>query len=470
MRMRLFFLTCLFCISLAGALSGAPTGSQVGSGEAVGGGCAAPPPETWPALPACPVWNSATCDWDVAEGRILHYEKQPDTWDGTTALEDKVLYVRKGVTIRFWAGGPRDFGLWPADAPFWSIADSNEDSLNGQRVISVKFETTSLSMDDCQEIKVSCSSTEGLWQSRIRVIVFEIEGKIRFHDNWPERSRTQVGVGELVELKYETIPSHGGSPISGNLIGDPEWISHSPRFPNSNFGNVSEYEIHFTLGQDTFTLELQSGVNKGSVNTISLTRVRPQAMLLRSSNPNLLSNTRGRWGFAECLEPYILPKNVSFVNVQLQEGQLRATATGWIREKLGDLVHPSQPFSGIFPGRFSMNPEYPGHPTMAHDIVGVTESFAIDDFRNDGYWGADIPVFYRTPAMSLHSSGWGGTSSLYDTGLHCMTNRTAILTTTVALGSGANDPAMRYIKCDYDRTVGSNEPTRRNVCGSVNFE
>jgi hypothetical protein len=86
-------------------------------------------------------------------------------------------------------------------------------------------------------------------------------------------------------------------------------------------------------------LEIQAGPSKGLGPSLSITVIAPNgAYLVRTSGTNI-QHVNGTCSAGFKGTSYLLPKNVSFINLEIREGTTAAIATGWLAASNGD-THP----------------------------------------------------------------------------------------------------------------------------------
>ncbi len=175
-----------------------------------------------------------------------------------------------------------------------------------------------------------------------------ISAKLSPHDNFPGRSTSRFGVGELIDLSFfasagETADSLGGL----------KWFIAQGQGTLTDLGandGTALYTAPASEGPITLVLKTVSGNNPGMVvATAEITIVEPQdARMIRKPGTNIL-HVQGTWSCAFLGEIFLLPADVSFSNILMREGSAPAVASGYLASLNGQ-IHDAGPLCSVGPG------------------------------------------------------------------------------------------------------------------------
>ena len=161
-------------------------------------------------------------------------------------------------------------------------------------------------------------------------------------DNFTGRSQTTYGIGEIVHLSFTTTPP--GRPASD--FGGLKWKKVSGvGTVTSGTDGTGTYDAGLTPGDVVLKLESQGGPCQGTGPTYSRSVIKPSGGYMEPYGTGLL-HTVNTWSCGWKGDVYLLPKNVSFTNMQFREGSCNATATGWLAPYNG-LPHAAGAWRGV---------------------------------------------------------------------------------------------------------------------------
>jgi hypothetical protein len=217
-----------------------------------------------------------------------------------------------------------------------------------------------------------------------------IEGVLTPRDNFSGRSLERYGVGEEVDLSFTSAPAVSADDLCGL-----EWQKSSGGGTlTSNTDGTGELTVGDAPGNIQLELKIASGESAGTiVATKIITVVAP-------SNANMVQAPgTGIWhvhgvasvGFKGHI--YLIPRDVSFQNIQFREGTCAGTATGYLSFKNGEVHAPTADDISVGPGD-SAN----GSRVLGVDTVSTGQypgPFA------DGTFSWPIPWQYKVGTSAL---------------------------------------------------------------------
>jgi peptidoglycan hydrolase-like protein with peptidoglycan-binding domain len=175
------------------------------------------------------------------------------------------------------------------------------------------------------------------------------QGVLTPDDNFTGRNNTQFGVGEVINLSWtSTVPqSFGFPPDSPGFFGGLTWKKESgpgkfdPDPPKNNGKGT------FIAGDDDARLTIRGGGNQVLLDTKDIKVVAPSAKYGRVTKSAHMAETAGVTFDAEIR---LRPKDVSFRNIQFQEGDAKGTGTGLYKVlKLDGTMHCKQNSCPVLP-------------------------------------------------------------------------------------------------------------------------
>jgi len=227
-----------------------------------------------------------------------------------------VAYVAKGTTLSFKAIKSPAAAAWPDGKPVW--AGTSGASGTGETT-SVTFNTVSTSSSDYQTVTVECGNT-----LTRNVIVFDFVVTLTPLDDFGQRNQTKYGLEEVVSLAFTTTPAG----LSVAQIGGLQWTkSGVGAISNAGENGTADYDAQETAGAVTFTLAITSGPSLFENRSYSRTIIAPSGeYMVKFSNVRHIINTCSA-GFQAYI--YLLPKDVSFANLEWREGSCAGAGNGF---------------------------------------------------------------------------------------------------------------------------------------------
>jgi hypothetical protein len=196
------------------------------------------------------------------------------------------------------------------------------------------------------------------------------------HDNFPGRSATRFGVGELVDLSYSAVPTIASADVGGLI-----WFISSGGGTLTGTGGNDGTGL-FTAppngGLTILDLKVASGPNAGMVvATCTITTVEPSdAVMVQEAGTGIL-HINGTWSCAFLGVIYLRPTDVSFTFMQMGEGSAAAVANGFL-SGLNGIVHSPGPMCTVGTGDINQGCKV---NTEDHVITGeLNQPFSQGDF------------------------------------------------------------------------------------------
>jgi hypothetical protein len=166
-----------------------------------------------------------------------------------------------------------------------------------------------------------------------------LTGLLTPHDNFPGRSLTRFGVGEIIGLSFAASPQ-----ITAAALGGLRWSIQSGRGTlTENLGNDGRatFTAPDRAGQVTLVLKaLSSGAAAAS---LTITIVEPEDGVEVQKPGTALFHRQGSWSCGFLGEIFLRPVDVSFCNIAVAEGQVLAVATGFLQTLNGSKHTPNPP-------------------------------------------------------------------------------------------------------------------------------
>ena len=233
-------------------------------------------------------------------------------------------------------------------------------------------------------------------------------------DNFAGRSLSQFGVGEQIDLDYDSIPA-----IPADHFGGLEWHVASGGGVmsfNSVFG-LATYEAPSSAQAVTLELRVASGRHRGNVIvTKRINIVEPSAVnfvLVPGTAPGFAGGgasgpiPAGTWGAGFNANVFALPKNVSFQGVVFGEGTDTAAVTGGLVSAFGGSVHPRNTFGAGGAGNITTGTPIPG-PDGIWNWGGVTPRRVFGlQVCTPGTFLWQIPWEFQVPGSARTAFGSG---------------------------------------------------------------
>lgn len=218
------------------------------------------------------------------------------------------MNVLKGTRVIFKAIPSPSGASWPADEPVWSgsagISGTGETK-------DATFNTLSMSLTDYKTVTVTAGNT-----STANVVAYDLTPITEPVDDFVGRSKSQFGVGEDINLSYETQPA--------GITPDVVWRYYSG--PGSVVGSL------LTAGASPGTIVvrawIESGPSQDEYRDVSRTIVAPSGAYMQQASGTGVRHVSGYISVGFKGSIWLEPKNVSFVNMQLREGTVKGVGSG----------------------------------------------------------------------------------------------------------------------------------------------
>ncbi len=229
------------------------------------------------------------------------------------------LYVMKGTSVQFKAIPSPSDASFPSGNPTWSGSASGSSA-----TASASFSTASTSLTNYMPVTATCGSSV-----TVNAVVYTLASALSPQDDFVGRSYTTYGLGETINLSFQSVPA-----VSSANIGGLQWFLNSGGgAPISGSDGTANYACATTADSPTLALTISSGPSAGMSVPVSISVVAPT-----NAYGVLYSNVWHNYGYCSVgfeWTAYYLPKNVSFYNLKFLESQCPAsTATGmWIDPK-----------------------------------------------------------------------------------------------------------------------------------------
>jgi hypothetical protein len=298
------------------------------------------------------------------------------------------LYIVKDYAIPFKAI-PYPDSVWPS-SPTWTL---NGVPYNPPGELQqIVFNTLSTSPTDYHIVTASCGTSS----VSVNVICFDFAGTLTPRDIFDNRSPTNYGLAEEVDLACTITPSG----LTAATVGGVLWRKWSGVGFLSG-ANPSNGTAFYNAGVDVGTTLLyprvESGASCGISRDYSRTVVAPSGTRMTRVNPSKVKHKYGYASAGIALYYWLDPTDVSFKYLTFGEGSCPATNT-----------------SGIF-----VTPSPPGdHPQNTFGaILGGNRTTGCRVETQDGpyneyyFWGSggaftwSIPTHYIEPGGARHAFG-----------------------------------------------------------------
>jgi len=203
-------------------------------------------------------------------------------------------------------------------------------------------------------------------------------------DNFQGRSLTRVGVGELADLSFLASPITGAAELGGL-----KWfIASGDGILIDTGGNDGRglYTAPAVGGSATLELKVTSRANAGLVvASYAIEIVEPSDAVMMEKAGSGINHLHGTWSCAFLGEIFLLPKDVSFVNVLMGEGGAVASATGFLSSLNGSPHLPGSMFT-VGQGDFNQGCKV--------NTVDQVETGSLDPPFSDGDFLWSIPWLF----------------------------------------------------------------------------
>jgi hypothetical protein len=203
-------------------------------------------------------------------------------------------------------------------------------------------------------------------------------------DNFSGRSTSRFGIAEVISLSFN-------AQVSAAALGGLQWSIVGGGGSLTNAGTAGTATYTAPGNQATVVLRLAIVSGQSEYKDYTITIVAPSGGLLSP-----FSNIRHRQGYESVgfeAHTFLLPTDVSFINLQFAEGSTTATASGFFAHFNGQVHPPTNPPLAIGPCDSVIGCEVHGQDTV--DSGDNPPPFSIGDFL----W--PIPWQYKTSTGAL---------------------------------------------------------------------
>lgn len=262
-------------------------------------------------------------DTEVADVGKIQYQSGSSYVDITGTL-----YVLKGTSVTFKAVPDPATATFESGKPVWS---GSSGATGTGETTSVTFNTTSSSTSDFKTVIATAGNSQ-----TVNVIVYELTGKLTPQDNFTGRSTTDFGVAEVINLSFTATPAITATQAGGLL-----WKQTTG---NGNLTGMSDGTGTYTAASSpesvTLKLEIQDGPSKGLGPSSTINVIAPSGAYQVQNPGTNVAHNNGTCSAGFKAITYLLPKNVSFSNIEAREGTTLSTATGWLAPS-NNTTHPT---------------------------------------------------------------------------------------------------------------------------------
>jgi hypothetical protein len=290
------------------------------------------------------------------------------------------LYVLSGTAVTLKAIPNPTNAAWPAGRPTWS---GSSGAAGAGPTTTVTFNTVSSSTSDYKTVTASSGNAV-----TVNVIVYNLNGILTAEDNFSGRSTTRFGLEERITLSYGVTPA-----VTLTQIGGLQWkvLSGGGTMAATTSGTVT-YTAPESPDAVILKLEVQTGPSKGGGPTESIIIVAPSDAYMTKIAGTNLKHVHDSWSVGFLGNIYLLPKDVSFRNLQFFEGATLGVGSGWLSD-FGGTPHPQSAVS---------RPITSGNILTGCRVVAEDNAYSGAKFPTltspyaNGVWYWDIPWFYVT--------------------------------------------------------------------------
>lgn len=249
----------------------------------------------------------------VAVDKIQCYHD--DAWHDVAGT----LYVLSGTTVWFRAvkTPPVSFP-WPAGKPVWS----GSSGVSGTGTTkSVTFNGVSADPSDFKTVTAECGNAV-----TVNVIVYSLEGVTTPVDNFANRSQYFYGIAEHVNLSFTASPA-----VTAGQAGGLEWkLAVGVGTVSANSAGTGVFDAGALGGTVCLKLEVLSGPSEGLGPQYARYVVAPWGAYMQQMPNTLVWHINGYYSVGWRGHAYLMPKDVSFTNIDFREGECWSTATGYL--------------------------------------------------------------------------------------------------------------------------------------------
>ena len=278
-----------------------------------------------------------------------------------TGINPAVATVIVGLNQRFTAQGTL------LGSVNWTTNPAGSPATGSGPTFTAKWSSSGV-----KQVTASCSGTS----RTASVTVVSVTGILTPIDNFPGRSNTRFGVGEVINLSFQATPSRTAAQLGGL-----RWFIDSGGGTLTGTGGNDGrgvYTAPATAGSVRLVLKVVSGPNAGSVvATRTITIVAPSDALMVQRPGTNIKHTTGRWSVGFKGNIFLRPTDVSFGGIKWGEGTVAAVATGYLAP-LNGKMHPVGPLIMVGPGDSTNGCQVLGIDTVFSGDGGPP--FSVGDF------------------------------------------------------------------------------------------
>jgi len=277
------------------------------------------------------------------------------------------------ITLSAVSGGSKIKGTEVSLPKTWDLTSESLPS-----TLHIECVAVSSSVGDI-ELKLRWENEIDSCEDSVKATVYELEGVFSPEDDFAGRSYDKYGLAEGIDLNFTTDPPG----ITASQIGGLKWKKISGTagdfVPPPGDDGTGHFVCFLDEGSVTLKLEVLSGPSKGEGPTKQFDVIKPSAAYLIKEPGTEVGHIEdvfsvGFWGWA-----YLLPRDVSFDELQWSEGSCTADADGYLAEFDGD-KHPEGDWFEIGPGNITNG----CHVMNMHDKITIyyeNQNWAKGDFK-----------------------------------------------------------------------------------------
>jgi hypothetical protein len=239
------------------------------------------------------------------------------------------LYILKGTAVTFKAIPEPPATTFSSGQPTWS---GTSGATGSGETVAVTFNTVSTSTSDFKTVIATAGNT-----LTVDVIVYELTPKTTPQDNFANRSVTDYGLEEIIDLDFTTSPS-----ITAAQAGGLSWYKKSGvGTVTATSGDVGTgtYDADDAVGTPKLALKVVNGPSKDQERTLDRNIIAPNdAEMTQQAGTGIRHEMSYiHVGFRGSIR--LRPATVSFINLTFREGTVAAVASGcWASEN--GRMHP----------------------------------------------------------------------------------------------------------------------------------
>jgi hypothetical protein len=222
----------------------------------------------------------------------------------------------------------------------------------------------------------------------VNVVVYDLTAVLTPVDNFTGRSYVRFGIEERIGLSFTASPA-----ITATNTGGLQWkiASGGGRLEAVTTDGTATFFAPEIPGAVTLKLEVQAGPSKGNGLSKNITIVAPSGGYEAKAFGTYIKHNQNTWSVGFLGEIYVLPKDVSFLNLRFVEEDIPAVATGWLYAPLNGVSHYPDPIPrAIGSGNINTGSLVSREDGVWTGILRPNPTYGIGDV----YW--DIPWKYVT--------------------------------------------------------------------------